>query len=134
MLPTNLDSDVVRERIRLDPNRMKLSEKFAATASLPTEMDIKAGYALAARHVGGGMPLFDPAVTALRIAGTQTGVDGKYVLGDVAPGSYYVHAKISTPAVFAEWFVPVTVNSGEAAMVDLHNENATNLHTIDEAK
>lgn len=57
-------------------------------------------------------------------ARTRSDIEGKYLFSKIPKGDYYVYATydISSKAD-GEWFVPVSINSGEVQKLDLTNYN-----------
>ena len=72
-------------------------------------------------------PPFIHAANAIKLQEVKTDVSGKYAINDVVDGDYFLYACINTPALFAEWVVPVTVKGADVS-ITLDNDNASAIH------
>lgn len=72
---------------------------------------------------GGGAPAFSSVVSVHRISQVKTSADGKFVFPKIAPGDYFLHAKVDTKAIFVEWVIPFKA-AGEV-QINLDNSNAS---------
>lgn len=58
------------------------------------------------------------------VAQTTTNVNGRYQVGDLKPGKYYVYAMYEIdPSIVWEWFIPIEIKDDKPLQIDLHGHN-----------
>ena len=70
--------------------------------------------------------LLQPEVAKYVKAETTTDVNGKYEIRNVAPGRYFVHAKLATAQSVVDWLVESKLEKGTTTL-DLTNDNAEHI-------
>ena len=71
--------------------------------------------------------LWPIVVDRLKVSEATTDIDGKYRVGDLKGGRYYVYALFTTERAAAEWLKPITIDSPAGVSCDLYNETAATI-------
>ncbi|HEX4124453.1 MAG TPA: hypothetical protein VHY37_06980 [Tepidisphaeraceae bacterium] len=70
------------------------------------------------RLITGGEP------SGADLGAAKTNVDGKFLIGMVRPGDYYLVSSFESDTLAIGWVVPIHVNGNEETTIDLDNGNA----------
>lgn len=60
----------------------------------------------------------------------KAGIDGKYSISEVSPGSYYLFAQTSNDYYAGYWMVPIVVDGSKPIHVDLDNSNTAEMYNV----
>ena len=120
-------SDSYRKTMADENEKMRAPAGIAREfeRGVPQVMDLAPAYVLVRKTTFKfGHPDFGPGVHESLMTDVKADIDGKYRIGNIAVGTYYVHALIESETLFVEWIVPVQIEAERELKVDLDNDNA----------
>jgi hypothetical protein len=116
--------DILKADVKSYTQRIEIIKKLAQQH--PSDMkDVDAYQLLLVASISGKV---DFPYNSVSVIDTDTDVDGKYTLSNVAPGDYCVFANFDSGMFSVDWLVPIHVAPGTQASLDLNNDNAIHIH------